>query len=433
MDKLSERFRPEKLRYHYFASCPTELEDFLEKEILELGIKEPKKSRGGVSFTSPDEKALELILSSRVASRVYKVLYHIPVDSMGALYEHVRAINWKNIFNVDQTFRVAVTLGRLSPHWKEKGFSHTLFLAQKIKDGLVDRFRSETGVRPSVNVQNADVTIMCHFTDVTNDQVKKDKPEINVAIMLDLCREPLSDRGYRALEGEKIAPMRENLAAAIAYHMNWKPEEEFLIDIMAGSGTLAAESYLLAKKIPPSVFKLDLFEHMRDELWAFQRLPWFQKDQLLQKKFYALYEKYREQCAPILDNVPDNSANFNIQLNDRHPQAIKSLHALKEKFNWGKTVTVTGSDATIMSFPQGKKLLFANPPYGERLMQDQIQELEDLYYLTGELFKKKATGSRAFILTGDPMLLKKISLRPSKKAVLYNGPIECRLAEYHLY
>ena len=66
-------------------------------------------------------------------------------------------------------------------------------------------------------------------------------------------------------------------------------------------------------------------------------------------------------------------------------------------------------------------------------MPEQVEDLKALYHGMGESWKKSWKGNRAGILTGNLPLLKSISLRTSQKIILYNGDIECRLAEYRLY
>jgi putative N6-adenine-specific DNA methylase len=72
-----------------------------------------------------------------------------------------------------------------------------------------------------------------------------------------------------------------------------------------------------------------------------------------------------------------------------------------------------------------------NPEYGERL--GKAAELEEVYGRIGDFLKQKCQGYKAYVLTGNPELAKKIGLRSSRKMLFFNGPIECRLLEYELY
>jgi len=46
--------------------------------------------------------------------------------------------------------------------------------------------------------------------------------------------------------------------------------------------------------------------------------------------------------------------------------------------------------------------------------------------------KKRFAGWTAYIFSGDPDLAKLIRLQASRKTVLYNGALECRLYEYRM-
>jgi putative N6-adenine-specific DNA methylase len=67
------------------------------------------------------------------------------------------------------------------------------------------------------------------------------------------------------------------------------------------------------------------------------------------------------------------------------------------------------------------------------MLTNELLQVEKLYFDMGELWKKNFKGSRAAIFTGYLPGLKKISLKSKKKHILYNGDIECRLAEYELF
>ncbi|HST01697.1 MAG TPA: class I SAM-dependent RNA methyltransferase, partial [Usitatibacter sp.] len=71
-----------------------------------------------------------------------------------------------------------------------------------------------------------------------------------------------------------------------------------------------------------------------------------------------------------------------------------------------------------------------NPPYGVRL--GEREDLAQFYPQLGDALKKKFPGWTAFIFSGDPELAKKIRLHPSRKTVLFNGALECRLYEYRM-
>ena len=76
-------------------------------------------------------------------------------------------------------------------------------------------------------------------------------------------------------------------------------------------------------------------------------------------------------------------------------------------------------------------MIVCNPPYGVRL--GDVAELTGFYRRFGDALKRGGAGATAWLLVGNPDLAKAIGLRPSRRIVLFNGPIECRLLRFDLY
>jgi putative N6-adenine-specific DNA methylase len=72
-----------------------------------------------------------------------------------------------------------------------------------------------------------------------------------------------------------------------------------------------------------------------------------------------------------------------------------------------------------------------NPPYGERM--GDVEALKPLYVEIGDTFKKKFKGWTGYVFTGSPDLAKVIGLKASRRFVLFNGAMECRLLKFDLY
>jgi len=56
-----------------------------------------------------------------------------------------------------------------------------------------------------------------------------------------------------------------------------------------------------------------------------------------------------------------------------------------------------------------------------------------LYKTIGDVLKRKYNGYTAWIISSDPEALKFVGLKPSKKIILFNGPLECRFVKYEIY
>ncbi len=412
----------EKIKNGFFASCPGGLEQFLLEEVKALKPKEVKLVKGGVEFTALPEIAIELMFSSRIASRVYKALYTYDVKNEKDLYYGARDVKWKAIFDLTQTFKVSVIQSR-SPNGKKRSkFDNSMFLGQKLKDAIVDDFRKEfDGARPSIEKNHPDVTIMLHLEPHDNPHSQKEK----VTLLLDMSGRPLSQRGYKVSEFD--APLRENLAAGLVKMMDLKPDQNFL-DAMCGSGTILTEALLAAGQIPPSFLNLSWIAH-ENRFWDFEHHFWFVKSDYLKDKFLDLIEKYKTLTEEGYERLKNKKAEF--RGNDISPDAVRATLDNLKRANLQAFVELSIEDALNLEANSEQGVVVVNPPYGERLGKDE--DLEHLYHEFGETLKHKFKGYRGYVLTGNLPLLKKISLRSARKEIVYNGNIESRFVEYQLY
>lgn len=410
-----------KYRFEYFASCPVGIEDLLTQEILSLGAKTASAARGGVHFEAFHEIALKVILYSRMASRVFKFLYQFEVLNEKDYYLEATEVKWKSLMDVNQTFRLTTIFGDL-PREREE-FRNSQFANLKLKDAIVDWFRHHEGNRPSVAKEFPDVSFLARIDRGEN------KPYM-VTLLYDLCGDPLNQRGYRLAKTE--APLKENLAASILSIVKWNPKEENLLDAMCGSGTISIEAALIAGNIPPSYLKVERYlKNTNFKLWTFQNYPWLTKDEHLQENFQTLLKNVMDETEKGLDFL--RSKKGLIVANDISEMSLISARENIKKAKLDGIIEVTHKDA-LETFPQGGKTLFiCNPPYGERLEYNEDEKLKALYKGLGDHWKHHFKGHRSALFTGNLDMLKVVGLKSSKRHILHNGDIECRLAEYTLY
>ena len=77
-----------------------------------------------------------------------------------------------------------------------------------------------------------------------------------------------------------------------------------------------------------------------------------------------------------------------------------------------------------------KGFIVSNPPYGERLKEEDIIEF---YKEIGNTFKREYGGFEAWLLSSNLQALKFIGLKPSKKIPLKNAALDVKLQKYELY
>jgi 23S rRNA G2445 N2-methylase RlmL len=410
-----------KYRFEYFASCPSGIEELLAQEIKDLGAKSVTLSRGGVQFEAFHEIALKVILFTRFASRVYKYLYTFDVLNEKDYYLEATEIKWKSLMEVEQTFRITTVFGDLPS--EREDFRNSQFANLKLKDAIVDYFRHFEGERPSVEKDHPDIAFLARI------ERGEEKP-FKVTLMLDLCGDPLNQRGYRISLTE--APVKENVAAALLKLSKWDPESEGLIDAMCGSGTIAIEAALIAGEIPPSYLKVERYlKNPNFKLWTFQNYPWLNKDEFLVQNFQELLKEITEATERGIKKLA--SLKGKIVANDISERAIISAKENIKKAKLENVLQVQQKDALQTNPPSSKSLFICNPPYGERLEHGELEKLKTLYKGLGDHWKNNFKGHRAALFTGNLEMLKVVGLKSSKRHILFNGDIECRLAEYNLY
>jgi len=360
-------------------------EPLLEKELRKLGAKNIKSINRAVSFEGDLGFLYKANLSLRTALRILMPIGRYLVKNQTDLYRAIDRIDWSKWFSAEQSFIIDVTL--FSDH-----FNHSLFVAQKAKDAIVDQFSKREGKRPSVTTENPDIRIQLHLQ---GDQL---------TISLDSSGNSLHQRGYRI--ETNIAPINEVLAAGMLLNSGWEGKTYFY-DPMCGSGTLAIEAAMIACNIPPSLNRT-----------TFSFMNW--------KNFDAeLFELIRNSC---LSKVREFRGH--IYASDKAPSAVRKAQENIENAGLEEYISVVRSDFFFADRPSEVPLhIVFNPPYGERLPIDA-----DVFYgKIGDTLKKEYQGCEAWFITANIEALKSVGLRPSRKIKMFNGKLESRLVNYELY
>jgi putative N6-adenine-specific DNA methylase len=368
----------------FFAPCPRGLEAALAAELTAIGAADVTMAEGGAGFGGEISLACRANLESRIASRILWRVGSGPYRDEHALYDLVKAIDWTRHFLPTRTLRVDIAATR-SP------LQSLEFATLRVKDAVCDRFRADTGVRPSIDKREPDVRVSAYLTDR------------DATIYVDTSGEPLFKRGYRRDAEE--APLRENLAAGLLALAGWTPDTP-LLDPMCGSGTIAVEAALIAANRAPGLART----------FGFQRLAWFDGPSWQRMKQTA---RDRVRMAP--------AAPF-IYASDLAPGAVAKAQSNLRAAQVDGFVRVEQADLLARAAPAGAGILLCNPPYGVRL-SDQ-EQMARFYPLLGDALKQHFPGWTAFFFTGDLRLPKLIHLKVSRKTPLFNGALECRLFEF---
>jgi putative N6-adenine-specific DNA methylase len=372
---------------HYFATCPRGLESLLAEDLAAAGGRDIAPVPGGASCNGSVETGYRINLESRIATRVLWRVARGGYRSEAEVYQLAYDVDWSRLFSVDRSIRVYVTAIR-SP------LKSLEFITLKVKDALCDRFRAETGRRPSVNTKHPEVRVHLFIT------------EEQATLYLDTSGEPLYLRGHKL--AKVGAPLKENLAAGILRLSGWQPHAtpvQPLLDPMCGSGTFLLEAAQMCLDDAPGLSREAGgfgFEHLKSfdaGLWrALQREAAGRRREATALPLYG-----SDIAADAISRTRQNLAHAGLD----------------------DLVTLETSDLLTRPAPAAGGVLVANPPYGERLGTED--ELAAFYPLLGDALKQRFAGWSCWLLSADMRLPKLIRLQTSRKIPLYNGALECRL------
>lgn len=361
------------------------LEDVLAEELIGLGANNLEIGKRMVSFEGDLALMYRANIHCRTALRILRPVYEFNAKTTDDIYKKVKAMNWFEHLTEDSTFAIdAITFSDY--------FTHSKFVAYRVKDAIADYFMQRTEKRPSVNVENPDLLINFH---VAHDKC---------TLSFDSSGESLHKRGYRVAQTE--APLNEVLAAGMILKTGWRGGSDF-IDPMCGSGTLLIEAAMIAMNVPPGIYRPN---------FAFEKWKNFNAD-----LFETIYN----------DDSGEREFKHKIYGSDISSEAIAI--AAKNVKNAGLEKCI---DLKVMPFenyteaPSENAVLVTNPPYGERI---KPEDLFGLYENIGERLKHVFMGYSAWILSYKKECFDKIGLKPSKKIQLVNGSLQCEFRKYDIF
>ena len=131
----------------------------------------------------------------------------------------------------------------------------------------------------------------------------------------------------------------------------------------------------------------------------------------------------------VKDEAQDKEfhGNYRIMGSDNDPACVSLAFANARKAGISDCVTFRDGDATKMSLPTDSGILICNPPYGQRMMEQQ--SAQRLYAALGRHLKY-ADGWKKYIITSEPEFEHYFGRRADKKRKFYNGKIKC---DYYMY
>ncbi len=365
------------------------MENLVKAEIESFGGKDVTTSPGAVSWNGSLESAYRACLWSRFSSRILHRIAVFDAPDTDTLYRHINGIEWDIHFDPTTTFAVYCTLSGDSP------ITHSHYASLRVKDGVVDYFRSRTGKRPDIDVHRPGIRLNLHIKGT------------RASLAIDLSGDSLHRRGYREQGG--LAPLKETLAAAIASLSGVDthfPADTVLLDPMCGSGTLLIEAALLLSDSAPGLQRK-----------TFGFMFW-------KRHSRKIWEKLVEEA---LERESAGHARPWPQIigYDADPKAVAAARNNVERAGLADAITIKQAQLARLRCPKKKGLLITNPPYGERLSEKEA--VKYLYRFLGRRFAADFPSWRMGFFSANPDLADMLGLSMTGRHSLYNGPIKCRL------
>ena len=350
------------------ALCAIGAEKILGNEIKHLGYKLAGNAPGRVSFFGDDDSLFKANLCLRTADRVFLQLASYDAFNFDELFDGAYKINWQDFLKKDSKIVVDKVRSNKSKLNSEHSIQTMVHKAIYSKLGDIWHMASlpETGEQSDIRI----------YLD-----------ENKVLILLDLSGLPLHKRGYRVDGG--IAPLRETTAAALLQQTLWRRKTP-LHDPFCGSGTIAIEATLYAFNVAPGFGRR----------FALENLPIYNKesaDRIRQEEA----EKIRTDVeVRITGSDIDEKAVEHAKKNAEYAcvmagRALKSIgistHIQRPDF--------IQADFKDLSAPYDEGLILCNPPYGERLGNEE--EAAELYQQMDSLWQEFPNWNLG-IITSNP-------------------------------
>lgn len=364
----------------FTVPCLFGLEGLCGDELRRQNFENVRVENGRVLFSGDETALAKANLWLRTGERVLITLGSFPARSFEELFQGVYHLPLEDFIPKDGTFPV-------KGHCLNSQLMSVPDCQAIVKKAASRRLGEKYGL--SWLPETGD-KYQLQFS-IMNDQVN---------LYLDTTGPGLHKRGYRAVGNE--APLRETLAAAMVQLTRYRGRE-FFWDPFCGSGTITIEAALIAKNRAPGLMRK----------FAAQSFPWIAPE---------IWDDLRREA-----KEKEFNGNYHILGSDNDPRCVSLSMANARKAGVADCIRFRDGDATKMSLPTDTGILVTNPPYGQRMLEQQ--SAQRLYAALGRHLKY-ANGWKKYIITSEPEFEHYFGKRADKKRKLYNGMIQCN---YYMY
>lgn len=381
-----------------FAISAPGLEQIVRDELRSIGIVPGEVVSGGVAFEGHARHLALANLWSRTASRIVVRADEFHASSFHELERRAKRVQWERFVSLGQAvgFRVTCRKSRL-------------YHSDAVADRLVQAIERQVGGNVAVAIENesGEEGTATLAGERPGESAGQDSPQLFIVrIANDICTisadssgELLHRRGYRKAVAK--APLRETLAAAMLIGSGWD-QRSSLVDPMCGSGTIAIEAALMARRIAPGI----------NRRFAFERWPDHDEN-----AWRAVVERARESAlagapAPILAS-------------DRDEGGVGAARANAVRAGVEGDINIETKAVSAVEFPAPAGWIVSNPPYG--LRTGDGAPLRNLYAQIGKIMRERACEYGLALLSADKSLDAQLRLDLREEFRTTNGGIPVRL------
>ena len=364
----------------FTVPCLFGLEGLCGDELRRQNFENVRVENGRVLFSGDETALAKANLWLRTGERVLITLGSFPARSFEELFQGVYHLPLEDFIPKDGTFPV-------KGHCLNSRLMSVPDCQAIVKKAASRRLGEKYGLSWLPEIGDK---YQLQFS-IMNDQVN---------LYLDTTGPGLHKRGYRAVGNE--APLRETLAAAMVQLTRYRGRE-FFWDPFCGSGAIAIEAALIAKNRAPGLMRK----------FAAQSFPWIAPE---------IWDDLRREA-----KEKEFNGNYHILGSDNDPRCVSLSMANARKAGVADCIRFRDADATKMGLPTDTGILVTNPPYGQRMLEQQ--SAQRLYAALGRHLKY-ANGWKKYIITSEPEFEHYFGRRADKKRKLYNGMIQCN---YYMY
>jgi len=363
------------------TSCAFGLEAIVARELKALGYATKTVGPGQIEFDGDWNDVAKTNLWLRCADRVSISIAEFPCSDFDCLFDTIKSHDWTEWLSTDAMIHVTGSSVKSQ-------LTSVPAVQRTTKKAIVESLLANPSI---TSLPETGAHYRIHI-GLRNDVAR---------LTLDTTGPSLHKRGYREISTR--APLKETMAAALVQLSFWQPGRP-LIDPFCGGGTILIEAALLGRNMAPG----------RSRAFAFEEWTHVPKDSI---------RTARENADALVANVEP----MRLLGSDIHAGALSLARKNAEDAGVANDIHFQQGEFKDLTSKKEFGVIITNPPYGERLDQEELQHLyESIPYVLRAL----PTWSH-YIFTSFPKFETLIGKQADRRRKLYNGRIECTYYQFH--